>query len=124
MRSKFYECTDIKDDGGNNISIVFDEPLCGTVIIKDKILPLVRGICKTCINELPDGECSPTLFTAGKKYKLERFFIKDGFVLRRPPDEEYVRELHENYFSLQKRVLEIEAELEKINGKINQKINF
>lgn len=124
MRLNSYECADVKDDGGDDVRIIFDKPLSGTLTVKDKILPLVNGICKTSVRELCDGECAPTLFTSGKKYKLESFFIKDGFILRRSPDGEYVRELCENYYQLKKRVSEIEAELEKINGKITQKIKF
>lgn len=124
MRSNFYECTNIKDDGSDDVAIIFDEPLCGTLTVKDKALPLVRGVCKTSVGELCEGECTPALFTNGKKYKLESFFVKDGIIQRRSPDEEYVRELYENYCSLEKRVLKIEAALEEINGKITQKINL
>ena len=124
IRSNSYECINIKDDGGTEISIVFDEPISGTLTVKDKILPIVRGVCKTAVSELSEGECAPTLFSGGKRMRLESFYIKDGFVLRRAPDEEYVRELYENYSLLEKRVLKIESELENINERINQKINF
>ena len=124
MRLKSYECTGIKDEGGDDISIIFDEPICGTVTVGDKILPLVRGVCKTRVRDLGDGECSPVLFANGKKYRLESFFIKDGIIQRRSPSDEYVRELYESYSLLEKRVLKIEAALKEINGKITQKINF
>ncbi len=123
-RSKFYECMGIKDDGGDDVAIIFDEPISGSIAIKDKALPLVRGVCKTSVGELCEGECAPTLFTGGKRYKLERFFVKDGIVQRRSPDEDYIRELYENYLSLENRILKIEAVLEEINDKITQKIKF
>ena len=124
MRSKFYECTDIKDDGGDEVAIIFDEPIGGRIVVKDKSFSLVRGVCKTSVGELCEGECCPTLFTSGKRYKLEGFFVKDGIIQRRSPDEEYVRELYESYLSLEKRILKIETALEEINDKITQKIKF
>lgn len=123
-RSKFYECTGIKDDGGNDVRIIFDEPICGSFVIRDKTYPIVRGVCKTSLKELFEGECSPNLFTNGKKYRLEHFFIKDGIILRSAPDGDYVRELYENYSRIQEKLIEIESKLNDITDKITQKIKF
>ena len=124
MRSKYYECVDIKDDGGDDVKIIFDQPLCGSLVIGDSILPLIRGVCKADVGSLPEGECRPTIFVGAKSYKIESFFIKDGIILRHSPDGEYIRELCENYAKLEKRVNEIETRLENINDKIIQKIKF
>ena len=123
-REDHYECTDIKDDGSDEASIIFDEPIFGTLVLNDKIHTVSRGICKTNIGELSDCVCTPTLFTSNKKYRLEGFFVKNGIIYRREINEEYVRELYERYSVLEKRVAKSEAEIKKIHAVINQKINF
>ena len=124
MRSSFYECTDIKNDSGEDIRIIFDEPISGSVIIGKSAYPLLRGICKMSIRDLAEGECLPTLLTNRKKYTLEGFYVKDGILLHKEPDGEYIRELFENYVALQKRLSEIEKALADIENRITQKINF
>ena len=124
MRSKSYECVDIKDDGGDDIRIIFDQPLCGTLVIGESVFPLIRGVCKATVGKMPDGECTPTIFVGAKSFKLESFFVKNGIILRHAPNGEYIRELYENYTKLEKRVDEMELRLENINDKIIQKIRF
>lgn len=124
MRSKTYECTSIKDDGGDDVRIIFDKPITASLAVGTHTKPVIRGICKTRVSELPDGECAPILFASGKRHKLESFFVKDGILQRRSPDSQYIRELCENYSSLEKRVCELESKLANINDKITQKINF
>ena len=123
-RVKSYECTGIKDDGGDDVRIIFDEPLSGSIAVKDKLFPLVRGVCKTTVRQLCEGECSPVLYTNGKRYSLESFYIKNGIIMRGSPDGEYARALYENYSILQKKILEIEERLNDITDKITQKIKF
>ena len=124
MRSKAYECTDVKDDGGDEVRIIFDEPISATLAIGASTAPVIRGICKTNVRELPEGRCSPIVFMNGKRYELESFFIKDGIIQRRSPDAEYIRALYESYSSLEKRICELELNLKSINEKITQKIKF
>lgn len=123
-RSKSYECTEIRDNGGEDIRIIFDEPISGSLTIKKEVFPITRGICKMSVRQLSNGECSPMLFANGRQYKLESFYIKDGILLRSAPDGDYIRELYENYLKLQKRVSEIEARLADMDDKITQKIKF
>ena len=124
MRFKSYECAEIRDDGGEDIRIIFDEPINGAVKIGKEIFSLSSGVCKANIKQFPGGELSPVLFANGKQYKLESFFVKDGILLTRAPDGEYIRELYESYRKLQKRISDIESRLEDMNDKITQKIKF
>ena len=119
-----YELTDLRDDGGEELQILLEEPVSGRLMLGSRVFNVTRGMCKLKTHELPDGEISPKLITAGAIRNLESFISHGGHVSRKAPDAEYIRSLGAAADTLFKRVSAIEKTLTSIEKKLNQKIEF
>ena len=119
-----YEITKISEHGVGGIQIEFEEPIDGNVIICDETLPLLRGVCNIDAQRLEEGYIIPKIYTGGLIHTVEGFIIKRGEVIRRGPDEEYVRRLSEAANDLLLRVERLEKSIAEIQNKIERKIIF
>ncbi|MBE6644635.1 MAG: hypothetical protein E7612_04555 [Ruminococcaceae bacterium] len=119
-----YEITKISEHGVGGIQIEFEEPIDGNVIICDETLPLLRGVCNIDAQRLEEGYIIPKLYTGGLIHTVEGFIIKRGEIIRRGPDEEYVRRLSEAANDLLLRVERLEKSIAEIQNKIERKIIF
>lgn len=119
-----YELTDIKDSGGEEIRIIFEEPTDGKLTLGERVFNVTRGICKLTSRELPEGDISPKLITGGVIRTLEGFVSRGGSVIRKCPDEEYIRLLAKTADELTARVKSLEDSLLEIKNKISQRIVF
>ena len=119
-----YEITKVSEHGVGGIQIEFEEPIDGNVIICDETLPLLRGVCNIDAQRLEEGYIIPKLYTGGLIHTVEGFIIKRGEIIRRGPDEEYVRRLSEAANDLLLRVERLEKSIAEIQNKIERKIIF
>lgn len=119
-----YEITEINEHGSGRIQIEFEEPIDGNIIIRDLTLPLLRGVCSIECNKLEDGYITPKLYTGGLMHTIEGFIIKNGEIIRKGLDEEYVRRLSQVADALLLRIESIEKTITEIENKIERKIIF
>ena len=119
-----YELTDIKDSGGNDARIVFEEPIDGKLTLGNRVFNVTLGICKFNLDDIDEGEISPKLITGGGVKTLEAFITHRGTVLKKQPDAEYIRALAKAVDELASRLKSLEGSLDEIRNRINQKIEF
>ena len=123
-RANSYECTYIREDGSDEIKIIFDEPLDAKLTISDKVADVKAGICTARISELGEGEISPVLFLGARLFKLEPFIVKGGALIGKNPDESVVRAISERCCAIDRRLSDAERALRDIYEKIETKITF
>jgi len=119
-----YELASISHDTGDGLTVIFEEPLDGKLIIGERVLNVKCGISKSESFILPDGDVTPRLVTSGGVKTLEGFISRRGEIIKKVPDAEYIRNIASALSALIGRVAANEAAIEKINEHINQKIEF
>lgn len=124
MRAKRYECAEIRDSGGDELQFIFEVPLNATLTLGKEAVKIKDGAGKTSVSRLPEGDIVPKLFSGGKIYYPEGFTVTQGTVLRKCPDEEYMRSLASFCEELSGRISVVEKEIIEIQDKITQKISF
>ena len=124
MRLNRYECVELHDDGSDEIKFVFEHPINAKMLISESVVNVCDGIGITSTKKLPEGDVTPKLFLGSGVYILEGFTVSRAAVIRKPADENYIRNLGKFCEELSQRVEKLEKRDEELQTLITQKINL
>ena len=121
QRCDRFECVDVINDGSDTLSFIFDIPIDGKLVIGERTAKQIHGgVCKIKLSEIKEGECKPLVHKNGICHRLESINVGKG-VSRKSPDDEYIRKLSGEVFSVQQRLLELSDEIAGLKTAINGK---
>ena len=123
-RANSYECTYIREDGSDEIKIIFDEPFDAKLTVSEKVIDVKSGISTVAISDIGEGEISPVLFLGARLFNLEPFIVKGGALIGKNPDANAVRAISERCCAIELRLSDAERALRDIYEKIETKITF
>ncbi len=124
IRAGRYECASFKDGEGDEVKFVFEQPIDANLTIGERVYLLSRGTVRVKISDICEGEVHPRLYAGGRMHKLEGFIVKKGEIIPLAPDADYIKRLGGICEELTRKIKSIESELELINKKIYQPLEF
>ena len=124
IRANRYECADVLDGGGDDLSFIFELPISCRMTISGTVIEIEGGIGKAKLSSIPEGYVTPKLFLGGKVHTLEGFTVSRGAVIKKRADEEYIRNLSEFCEGLSKRVEALEIKNAELINLMTQKIKL